>query len=332
MDITNVLGLVFFVGLINILLGVIVIPLLRNLGFYKKKAIAKSDELKKKRYDFRHYYKVLGKTLDTPSSFGVILILNLIVLAMFFIAMPPVSFQGSDLMIIFGAILWGVLGLIDDIIQFFFYHLPIGRWGIPATYKLLIQHAISLVVFLAIMPFVPTLSGIAIMGISIIIITFLINAYNITDGLDGLAGGISLITLITFLLFEVLTLNNPFYLILIAVLIGFHLAFLFFNLNPAKVFQGDSGALLIGFILVMIGIRYPLYAIAPLFLLITIEGLSSAIQMMSVKFLKRRVFIIAPLHLNLLNIGVERNTIVFYAWLAQIFLSLVSVYIFSAIK
>lgn len=332
MEITSVLSLIFVLGSINLIAGFFLIPTLRNLGFYKKKTELKKEEVKKKRYDYSKYYKFFEKTLNTPSSFGVLLILNLIFFCLLLTFSPPIRIDSVNILIIMGAVIWGLFGLFDDILQFFFYHLPIGRWGIPARFKLLIQHAVTLSIVLFILPFATTFTGLFWLAVSVVLITFLINAYNITDGIDGLAGGISLITLITFLIFELLTTSNPFFLTLIAILIAFHLAFLFFNLNPAKVFLGDSGALAIGFLLVIIAMRYSLLAVAPLFLIITIEGLSSAIQMISVKFFKRRIFIIAPLHLTLLNLGIERNTIVFNAWFFQIILALASVYIFFLVR
>lgn len=72
-----------------------------------------------------------------------------------------------------------------------------------------------------------------------------VNAINITDGLDGLAGGLmamilSSLALVTFL--------NGTYIAttVVAILIAVLIAFLFFNINPAKVFMGDSGAFALG--------------------------------------------------------------------------------------
>ncbi|MEI3508622.1 MAG: hypothetical protein V8R01_05930 [Bacilli bacterium] len=75
------------------------------------------------------------------------------------------------------------------------------------------------------------------------------NAVNLTDGLDGLAGGLSLIALLTF---GIISWNTGWLdgyediAILAFVLVGALLGFLIFNVNPAKVFMGDTGSLALG--------------------------------------------------------------------------------------
>ncbi|MCH9843151.1 MAG: undecaprenyl/decaprenyl-phosphate alpha-N-acetylglucosaminyl 1-phosphate transferase [Gammaproteobacteria bacterium] len=80
----------------------------------------------------------------------------------------------------------------------------------------------------------------------------LVNAFNMSDGIDGLAGSLAIVTIIGIILFDAVTKNPP--------LLGFLLMFsaallpyLFTNLISAqKIFLGDAGSLLIGFILAWI--------------------------------------------------------------------------------
>ena len=74
------------------------------------------------------------------------------------------------------------------------------------------------------------------------------NLINLIDGLDGLAGGIGLMlmTLLAYLAYES---GVAISLILSLGMIGAILGFLFFNFPPAKVYMGDSGAYLIGFVI-----------------------------------------------------------------------------------
>ena len=80
----------------------------------------------------------------------------------------------------------------------------------------------------------------------------LVNAFNMSDGIDGLAGFLAIVTIIGIILFDAVTKNPP--------LLGFLLMFsaallpyLFTNLISAqKIFLGDAGSLLIGFILAWI--------------------------------------------------------------------------------
>jgi len=93
------------------------------------------------------------------------------------------------------------------------------------------------------------------------------NALNLSDGLDGLAGSISIVILSTLLILGFM--NNDILLISwSSILISVITAFMFFNWNPAKVFMGDSGSLLIGFVVSLLGIRALEYvnAVAILFL------------------------------------------------------------------
>ena len=75
------------------------------------------------------------------------------------------------------------------------------------------------------------------------------NAVNLTDGLDGLAGGLSLIA---FLTFGIITYNTGWLegyesvALFCFALVGSILGFLVFNVNPAKIFMGDTGSLALG--------------------------------------------------------------------------------------
>jgi UDP-GlcNAc:undecaprenyl-phosphate/decaprenyl-phosphate GlcNAc-1-phosphate transferase len=84
------------------------------------------------------------------------------------------------------------------------------------------------------------------------------NAMNLLDNMDGLSGGIAAIAALFFLLFAAMSRQ---YLVgaLAAALVGACLGFLFYNLNPASIFMGDTGSLFLGFTLaaVSIKLRFP---------------------------------------------------------------------------
>ena len=91
-----------------------------------------------------------------------------------------------------------------------------------------------------------TLTFLAIVGIT--------NAFNLIDGIDGLAGGLGFMSLITLGMF--LTMNGDVNTALIAfALAGGILAFMYFNLNPARIFMGDTGSLMLGFVVAVLCIR-----------------------------------------------------------------------------
>ena len=80
------------------------------------------------------------------------------------------------------------------------------------------------------------------------------NAFNLIDGLDGLSGLLGIIILTSFAYIGHVN-NDKFLLLIPLIIISSLIVFLIFNWNPAKVFLGDSGSLLIGFIISILGIR-----------------------------------------------------------------------------
>lgn len=149
----------------------------------------------------------------------------------------------------------------------------------------------------------------------------IVNAINITDGLDGLAGGLMMIILTAL---GLVTFLNGTYIAttVVAVLIATLWAFLFFNINPAKVFMGDSGAFalwgiiasLIYLLNMRFGIVIPFIIIFGIFI---VELCSSAFQIFWKKVFKRKLFAMAPFHHLLEHKGMKETTIVMKMWLVQ---------------
>jgi UDP-GlcNAc:undecaprenyl-phosphate/decaprenyl-phosphate GlcNAc-1-phosphate transferase len=79
------------------------------------------------------------------------------------------------------------------------------------------------------------------------------NAINLIDGLDGLAAGVSAIAAFSIFAIAASMGNVAVALISLAIL-GSTSGFLFFNFNPAKIFMGDTGALLLGFLLAVLSV------------------------------------------------------------------------------
>ncbi|MDR3277725.1 MAG: undecaprenyl/decaprenyl-phosphate alpha-N-acetylglucosaminyl 1-phosphate transferase, partial [Oscillospiraceae bacterium] len=87
----------------------------------------------------------------------------------------------------------------------------------------------------------------------VIWIVAITNSVNLIDGLDGLAGGVSGISSVTMLIISMLV-SDMNVAVIMAALAGSCLGFLPYNLNPAKIFMGDTGALLLGFVLATVSI------------------------------------------------------------------------------
>lgn len=90
--------------------------------------------------------------------------------------------------------------------------------------------------------------------ITIIAIAGITNAFNLIDGIDGLAGGLGFMSLLVLGLF--LNISNDANTAIIAFsLAGALLGFLYYNFNPARIFMGDTGSLLLGFVISVLCIK-----------------------------------------------------------------------------
>ncbi|MDO9399136.1 MAG: phospho-N-acetylmuramoyl-pentapeptide-transferase [bacterium] len=119
---------------------------------------------------------------------------------------------------------------------------------------------------------------------------------NETDGLDGLAGGT---LLIAFGAFGVIAfVNGKFDLATFCgVIVGALLAFLWFNISPARFYMGDTGAMSLGVTLGVIAFLTNSVMILPVIgLIFVIESGSVIIQMISKKMFNKKVFISTPIH------------------------------------
>ena len=153
-----------------------------------------------------------------------------------------------------GAVIIVILGIFDDI------------YALPALPKLLVQIAAATVAVLMGNQ-IEVLSnpnifssnpywdlGFLSIPISVFWIVGITNAVNLIDGLDGLACGVSTISSMTMLVIA-LTVAEPDVALLMAALAGGCIGFLPYNLNPAKIFMGDTGSTFLGFILATVSIE-----------------------------------------------------------------------------
>lgn len=88
------------------------------------------------------------------------------------------------------------------------------------------------------------------------------NSVNLIDGLDGLAVGVSTISCVTILVVALLV-SEPNVALIVAALAGACIGFMPYNLNPARIFMGDTGSLLLGYVLATVSVLglFKFYAI-----------------------------------------------------------------------
>lgn len=165
--------------------------------------------------------------------------------------------------------------------------------------------------------------------IPFVIATFLffINSISITDGLDGLVGGLLAINF-TALTALALVLGREELAVASAILIGALLAFLYFNIYPARVFMGNVGALFLAgafvSIVFILGREVLLLVFGGVFVA---EGLSVILQVASVKLGRGRIFLMAPIHHHFEIKGWAETKVTMRFWLAGAFLSALGLYL-----
>ena len=153
--------------------------------------------------------------------------------------------------------------------------------------------------------------GILAVPVTIIWIVGITNAVNLIDGLDGLAVGVSSIAAITMLAVALLTGNMPIA-ITMAALAGACIGFMPYNLNPAKIFMGDTGSLFLGAAVcgLAFALDMPLVLILVGFVYIC-ETLSVILQVTYFKLTHgKRIFKMTPIHHHFELCGWSENKIV----------------------
>ncbi len=203
--------------------------------------------------------------------------------------------------------LFGLIGFLDDF-------LSVRRkkaLGLRAWQKFLLQVVFSVIVYTLVKPehyvSLPSIGRIELGWFypffAVILISGFSNAVNLTDGLDGLAGTIYLVTALAYWI--LLGADSLLY-SMVAVA-----AFLFYNIKPAKIFMGDTGALALGGLLATVALRTKtelfLVSLSPIFM---IEVLSVMIQVSSYKLFKRRVFKMSPIHHHFELLGWKEERVV----------------------
>lgn len=331
------LGLLLFSFIITSILIIPFINTLYKLKFLRQEQVTKDFlGLRSKIFDRFHSHKA-----GTPVG-GGILIIGVVAL-LYAILFPLISYLGvyvtavfpikDELNILFFTFIsFGLLGLYDDILKFFGF-VRSGFFGLRLRYKFLIQWILALIIALMLyrnlginfvnVPFFGVINlGIWYVPFAAFVIVSFVNAFNITDGLDGLSCGLLLICLFAFWIISAQILDTVLS-VFLSLWIGALIAFLYFNVYPARIWLGDVGALAFGAAMAVTGLLLgkivALVAIGGLFV---IEAATSLLQMFWKRFFGRRIFAVAPFHLWLQNRGWEEPKIVARAWLAGLMLAI----------
>jgi phospho-N-acetylmuramoyl-pentapeptide-transferase len=140
------------------------------------------------------------------------------------------------------------------------------------------------------------------------------NAVNISDGLDGLAGGLLMSAYGAFGI--IATLQGNFGIAAFCMtIVGGLLAYIWFNIPPARFFMGDVGAFALGTGLGVVAMMTDTLFLLPLIgLVFVVEAGSSLLQILSKRIFKRRIFIAAPLHHHLQALEWPKTKVTMRFW------------------
>ncbi len=275
----------------------------------------------------------------TPTAGGIIIWGTALILALILMLMPLFNFidRAQTYLPIAAFFIAAIIGLIDDLLDILRMG-PTGR-GISVRQKLVMYFAISLVGALWFyyrvgtdmlhIPFVGNVSmGLWYIPFFMFVVIASAFSVNETDGLDGLAGGVMLfsfsaLTVIAFALarYHLATFN--------AVIAGALLAFLWFNIYPARFFMGDTGSMALGITLGVTAMLTNTALLLPFFAIIPIvETLSVLVQVTSKKLRGKKIFHSTPIHHHFEAIGWPESQITMRFWIIAAVASIMGLVIF----
>jgi phospho-N-acetylmuramoyl-pentapeptide-transferase len=269
---------------------------------------------------------------------GVMFILPVLMVTILLNAVSLIGFSGvgQSILVPMGAMIaFGLLGSVDDFRKL--SQRQVGQ-GMKARYKILLQILLAAVLAFALRDvlrvphlFLPGFRGEFDLGFwffpaAIFVIVGAANAVNFTDGLDGLAGLISATAFATFggiALIQGQVFLAQFCFTLVGALFGF----LWFNVHPAELIMGDTGAMALGATLGVVALMTGHWILLPIIAVIPISEIVSVI--LQVVFFRltrgRRIFKMSPLHLHFELSGWSETQIVQRFWLMSLLFAMVGV-------
>ena len=281
----------------------------------------------------------------TPTMGGLLILSSLLISTLLWANLE----NKYILYLIFITVSFGLIGFYDD-----YKKLKKNKNGISAKNKIALQLIAAGIISYTMFTFVETAQeqqliipffkdividlGIFFIPFVMLVIISTSNAVNLTDGLDGLAimpivlvsGALGIfaylsgnINFSTYLLIPYIK-DSAEITIFIGALVGSGLGFLWFNSYPAQVFMGDVGALslgaAVGLIAVIVRQEIVLIIMGGIFV---IEALSVIIQVLSFRYRKKRVFLMAPFHHHFEQKGWAEPKVVVRFWIISFILILI---------
>lgn len=259
----------------------------------------------------------------TPMFGGVLFVLIPFILM---VVTYHIKLSTESLLALFAFLGFFLLGVVDD-----YKIAKEGKNdGLPVKLRFGLQIVISLLFVLGVLTKVTTLIAIPIpmvghfdlwlppvlyVAFGVFVMVGSVNSVNITDGMDGLAAGVSAFIFIGLAIIAYVFKNEQLTFLAIY-LLGSLLAYLRYNVYPAKIFMGDGGSLALGALMAAYAMLLKI-EVSYIFLVGVLiwETMCVLIQQVSVRLLKKRVFAYTPIHYSFVLSGWKEKRVVQFIWL-----------------
>ncbi len=343
---TNLLK-IFLPSLFSFVLGIILtklfVPVMYDLKLWKRRPRTDNDDAMSNAFKQLHDEKT---ETGTPRVGGTIIWISVLVviLGMFIMSkliggavFEKLDFlsRGQTLLPLGALFFGGIFGLFEDMLEIFTDRFKMFAQGLSSKYLVTIVACIGFLASLwffykldmhgVYVPFVGYWNlGYAFIPFFILVVLGTFSS-RVIDGIDGLAAGVMSISFGTFGVIAYLQ-NQVDIATLCFVITGGILAFLWFNVPPAKYYMGETGMLGLTLCLAIIAFLTDAVFILPVVgFMLVLTSVSSFLQIMSKKYLGRKVFIIAPIHHHFQALGWSREAITMRYWVVTLMLAVVSI-------
>lgn len=292
---------------------------IRQTGFDEKKAPI--------------FYSLHKHKENTPTMGGLLIWITTAV-----VTLPMNLTRAQTWLPLFALVATGLVGAADDIMNI--YGVGPNRGGLRFRWKLLLYVLIAAVGawwfynklgwnVLTVPGIGPIEIGAWYIPLFILVIVFTTFSANETDGLDGLLAGTMASSFAAFGIIALLQ-GKTELAAFCGTLLGSLLAFLWFNVYPARFFMGDTGAMALGMTLGILAFLTDSVFILPIIaVVIYFEGLSAVIQILSKRWRHgKKVFLSAPFHHHLQAIGWPEPKITMRFWVVSSVSAMLGIFVY----
>jgi phospho-N-acetylmuramoyl-pentapeptide-transferase len=343
---------IFAPAVISFVIGIAITPILSHYFYQwklwkrKSRKIDSTTEAKDKiSEEFKAIHNEDGE-LSTPRVGGMVIwvsvVITILLIYLNSLVIPgyvpdKLNFLSNNQTILplFALLFASIIGLADDLLQIFGGEGMTD--GISRRYRILAVLLIAAVgawwFYFKLGDFNIHIPGSGNLNLGLLFIPFFIIVMlgvfsgGVIDGIDGLAGGVMASSYGAYMIIAFMH-NQIDLAAFCAVVVGGILAFLWFNIPPARFYMGETGMLGLTVTLAIIAFLTREVLILPIIAFpLFVTSLSSSVQMFSKKYFHRKVFKVAPIHHHFEALGWPSYKVTMRYWVISIIFALIGVMI-----